>query len=414
LAFASILLFLGSASAQNPPTVEAGSLPQQLESARYGLLVDGGVLSGSGASVLTEAIQQSPYILIGEDHLTREVPQFTTAICNLTAKQGLAGMAMEVSPEAAAFVMHTLTAPDRWNQMVALTRAYPSSVAFLDSRQEDDLVANCAQASHNLNFHLWGLDQNFVGSAGWLIDLMLAAHHGSASNEALLHLKADEQRDAAEAKASGNPTALFMLSEKSDAELKEAAPAIDKDGGPEVKKIFQELVSSHNIYEKEFHAGDANVERARLLKQNFRDAMHQLSPAEKDGKVIVKFGDWHLYRGVNPLHHSDLGNYIAEAADVDGRDSLHICILGAGGKRRAFSGYGQPFQVQAFTPTQDRWYRWMEPFLAKQIPGQWTLYDLRALRFQRLGKIDPDIERMIEGYDFLVVVPELTPAEMTD
>jgi hypothetical protein len=109
-----------------------------------------------------------------------------------------------------------------------------------------------------------------------------------------------------------------------------------------------------------------------------------------------------------------LGNYIAEAADVSGRDSLHICILGAAGKRRAFSGYGQPFQVQAFTQAQDRWYRWMEPFIAKQIPGQWTLYDLRALRFQNLGQLDPDIERMIEGYDFLVVVPELTPADMTD
>jgi hypothetical protein len=385
-----------------------------LESARYGLLVDGGALSGSGAAVLTEAIGQSPYILIGEDHLTREVPQFTTALCNLAAKQGLVGMALEVSPEAAEFMMHTLAAPDRWNQMVALTRTYPSSVAFLDSRQEDDLVANCAQASHNSHFHLWGLDQNFVGSAGWLLDLMLAAHHGSASNEALLRLKTDEQRDAAEAKAGGNPAALFMLSEKSDAELKEAAPAIDRDGGPEVKKIFQELVSSHDIYERQFHGGDANIERARLLKQNFRDAMNQLSPAEKDGKVIVKFGDWHLYRGVNPLHHRDLGNYIAEAADVSGRDSLHICILGAAGKRRAFSGYGQPFQVQAFTQAQDRWYRWMEPFIAKQIPGQWTLYDLRALRFQNLGQLDPDIERMIEGYDFLVVVPELTPADMTD
>jgi hypothetical protein len=142
--------------------------------------------------------------------------------------------------------------------------------------------------------------------------------------------------------------------------------------------------------------------------------MNQIPPTEKDGKVIVKFGDWHLYKGINPIHHRDLGNYIAEAVDVDGRDSLHISVLGARGKRSAFSKYGQPTTVQAFISTEDRWTRWMEPFLAKQIPGQWTLFDLRALRFQRLGKIDPDIERMIEGYDFLVVIPEETPAEMAD
>src|ERR1035441_4198844 len=173
LAVTSLLLSFITASAQTPPALTVGSLPEHLDAARFGLRVDSGVLSGTGAPVLAEAIAGSHYILIGEDHLTREVPQFTTAICNLTAKQGLAGMAMEVSPEAAAVMMHSLTAPDRWNQMVALTRAYPSSVAFLDSRQENDLVANCAQASHNPNFHLWGLDQNFVGSAGWLIDLKI-------------------------------------------------------------------------------------------------------------------------------------------------------------------------------------------------------------------------------------------------
>jgi hypothetical protein len=59
-------------------------------------------------------------------------------------------------------------------------------------------------------------------------------------------------------------------------------------------------------------------------------------------------------------------------------------------------------------------YRWMEPFLAKQIPGQWTLYDLRALRDKHLGQLDSELRRTLDGYDFLVIVPEFTAAEMAD
>jgi hypothetical protein len=415
LVFASLVLSLGAASAQIPSTLLAGSLPQKLEAARFGIRVDNGVLSGTGAAVLTEAINSSHYILIGEDHLTREIPQFTTAICNLTAKQGLDGMALEVSPDAAAFMMRGVAASDRWQQMVTQTKAYPWSIAFLDSRQENDMVANCVQASHNSAFHLWGLDYNFEGSSGWLIDQMLAANPGPEAKTALLRLKADDQRDAAAAKAATDYRALFLNSEKSEAEINEAQPAIDRDGGAEVKRMFAELTTSYRIYRKTIIDGRASdVERAKLLKTNFRDAMIRIPPPEKAGKIIVKFGDSHLYKGVNDNHNLNLGNYIAEAAQMEGQDSLHILVLGAGGKTSAFTNYGLPTHIQEDPVTTDPMYRWMEPFKAAQLPGQWTLYDLRALRYKNLGPLDSGLRRVLDGYDLLVIVPEFTAAEMAD
>ena len=32
--------------------------------------------------------------------------------------------------------------------------------------------------------------------------------------------------------------------------------------------------------------------------------------------------------------------------------------------------------------------------------------------FHDLGTVNPDIERLMYGYDFLVIIPELKPAEM--
>jgi hypothetical protein len=414
-AIASLFLSLVAASAQAPPTLTVGSLPQHLEAARFGIRIDNGVLSGTGAPVLAEAVAGSHYILIGEDHLTREVPQFTTAICNLTTRQGLAGMALEVSPEAAAFMMRSLASPDRWQQMVAQTEAYPWSIAFLDSRQENDMVADCARVSHNSAFHLWGLDYNFIGSAGWLIDRMLASNPGPDARAALLRLKIDEQGDAAAAKSNSDFRALFLNSEKSQAQIDEAQPAIDRDGGAEVRKIFAGLTTSYRIYRESFTDGRASdVARAKLLKLNFRDAMNQIPPSEKTGKIIVKFGDSHLYKGMNENHNLNLGNYIAEAAQMEGQESLHISVLGAGGETSAFSNYAQPTHIAKDTTAADPTYRWMEPFLANQIPGQWTLYDLRALRYKNLGPLDSGLRRMLDGYDLLLIVPEFTAADMAD
>ena len=59
---------------------------------------------------------------------------------------------------------------------------------------------------------------------------------------------------------------------------------------------------------------------------------------------------------------------------------------------------------------EDSDYRWLKPAIDHQVPNAWTLYDLRSLRLQKLGAVDPDMKRLIYGYDLLVIVPELTPA----
>ena len=126
--------------------------------------------------------------------------------------------------------------------------------------------------------------------------------------------------------------------------------------------------------------------------------------------MLLKFGEWHLYKGFNPLHQRDLGNYIAEMADGQGSSSLHICVLGAKGTHMLYGGYNRPAKLEPFVMAEDDDYHWLKPVVDNQVPNAWTLYDLRNLRFQKLGAVDPDMERVIYGYDLLVIVPELTPA----
>jgi hypothetical protein len=277
-------------------------------------------------------------------------------------------------------------------------------------QEENDLVEHCAQASHNPKFQLWGLDQELMGSAGWLLDQILATRPGPAATAVLTRMKTEEQKDAAIAKETGDPSKVFLFA-ASDAALSEGAAVLKREGNAAANELFHELVESHEIYLKNMQGSpESNSQRARLLKQTFRRDFDAAAATSPRPRVLFKFGDWHLYKGFNPLHERDLGNYIAEMADGQGVSSLHICILGAKGTHATYGGYNRPMKLEPFVMADDDDYHWLKPLVDAQLPNAWTLYDLRALRFQKLGAVDADMERVIYGYDLLVIVPEFTPA----
>jgi hypothetical protein len=389
-------------------------LELKLREVRFDLKLNNGKLSGNAVPLLKDAIGEARYVLIGEDHITREIPVFTEAVCDLMAPQRLIGMAVEASQEAAEFVASTIDKQDRIERMAKLLKQYPDSVSFLNIRQENDLAAYCSGAAQGRDFHVWGLDQEFLGSAGWLLDQILATHPGKAAVEALAQLKSEEQQAAGRAKKSGDPSQLFLFS-VSDSELQNVTALLKQNGNPTANRLFRELSESHEIYLKNMQGSpESNNQRARMLKQNLRRDLESTSGDGQRGKVLVKFGEWHLYKGLNPLYQRDLGNYIAEMADGQGSHSLHICVLGATGTHRLYAGYVRPTKLEKFVLDEAKGYRWLKPAIDNQLKDSWTLYDLRKLRFQHLGAVDADMERMIYGYDLLIIVPELTPADVIE
>src|SRR5208282_3323786 len=419
-AFLTLLQIVYAQAAGETVQPKPSAFEQKLREARYDLRIENGKFVGSAAPVLEGAIANARYVLIGEDHFTREIPEFATAVCDVMAPQGLSDLVVEVGPQVAEFVSSTFGKPDRLSRMAALTQQYPDSVVFLNLRQENDLAAHCAQVAHTPHFYLWGLDQEYLGSAGWLLDQILATHPGPAATTAIMRLKGEEQQDALGAKETGDVHKLFLLVAP-DSELAEVAAVLQRDGNSVANALFRELIESHEIYSK--FAQDwraSNNQRARLLKRNFRMDIEKADAGALQGdhmqkdhpqKVLVKFGEWHLYKGFNPLPQRDLGNYIAEVADAQGSTSLHICGLGAKGTRRVDGGYERPAKLQKFVMMDENNYSWLKPAIANQIPNAWTLYDLRKLRFTEAAPVDPGMERLVYGYDLLVIVPELTPAD---
>ena len=133
--------------------------------------------------------------------------------------------------------------------------------------------------------------------------------------------------------------------------------------------------------------------RERVMKSVF-DANYQKASiaAEPPAKVLLKFGAFHVYRGLNPVGGTGIGNHVAELAAVHGAESLHIRVIPVKGVT------GRPGA------------QYLQPMLDNLLPSEWTMFDLRPLRRSVDYAANPELGTLVFGYDILIMVPEGRPA----
>jgi len=391
-----LLLFTAPAFAQKASVTLADALIAN----RSALHLKNTDLGGQGGTVVREAIRSSSTIAIGEEHGTNEIPRFVSAICDALGPQ-LSLLALEVGPTAAERLDGPLRAKDREAKMKTFSERDPASAAFLELTADSASAAHCLE--HAPHARLAGVDQEFIGAGRMLLDAISRSRLSSKARRAVAVLQAAERAGAEKAKVSGDPSSLLMLSADPSA-LKSARLAIAEGGDARARMLFGRLEESVMIYRLN-SAGDAeaNARRARLLKRSMKSAR------PKTGRVLVKMGSLHLYKGTNPLGQRDLGNWITEDADGARQPaSLHIMVVTGKGQRAAFGGYARPLQAETYTTVNDRGSAWLAPALAAQVPGDWTVFDLRQLRVAKITDVSADWRRLIDGYDLLVVIPVAT------
>ncbi len=116
-----------------------------------------------------------------------------------------------------------------------------------------------------------------------------------------------------------------------------------------------------------------------------------------------------------------------EAAEGHEEKSVHILILGVKGQQSRFAGIGRPFQSVPLdlAGDKDSDFLFLRPLFdnvlgdreaVNTIENLWTLYDLRPLRpsFTKYGRLDPELERVIFGYDFVILIPDPKPSHGLD
>lgn len=397
-------------------TASAGSdeVHRIIASAKVPLIVHGQTFSGPGWDLIKKEVASAQLIAVGEDHFTREVPEFVSALCDALGPKSLAAMAIEAGPEVARFMQKRLWS-DRFEQdMADLTDRYPDSVAFFNVKEENDLLTHCARATGRPDFEIWGLDQEFLGAGGWLLDMILAEPLSAPARATIQKLRAEETQDAALASASGNPVKLFLFS-VSDATLEAAQKLLSQGASERSRQLFASIMTTHKIYMENVEGSPrANHDRAVLLKKELLFHLDGWQGSGSGGKILLKFGDWHLYRGYNPLGQRDLGNFVAEYADVKDTPSLHIVVLGARGVHASYGGYAKALESSAFVISDDPGYQWLNVAADVAGPDSWSVFDLHRLRGAEARTLPEGWRKLSDGYDLLVLVPEISPSSKLD
>jgi len=405
-ALGTSLAFPHYAAAQNDAFVDV------LKKNRSSISVQDGKLAGPTADVLRSALAEAQFVAFGEDHGIRQIPAFAAALCAELAPHGFHHMALEIGPDVAPDLEKFARASDGAAQLAEFLKKYPETIAFYDWQEEFTMLQQCQKAAAPGHMAIWGLDQEFMGSGGFLFERILATNPGPDAKLAVETLLKENKEARAAAAKTGNPGDLFMMTAKQD-ELNRTRDLLKKQAKPEAQRLFEDFLVSREIYQKNM-SGDyysSNRQRALLMKKNFSEPF-AASP-RYDGvlpKVFFKFGAYHMFRGMNPLHSSEIGNLVGEAAEANQFKSVHILAVGVKGEQLHFAGIGKPPEAAPLDLAGDKDSPFLsfKPLFDLQVANSWTLYDLRSLRdgFSKYGKIDAELERVIFGYDFVLLIPD--------
>ena len=398
-ALLATILTLGFAG---PAAADTAAL-DKLKANRLAITLDKGTLAGPGAAPLLQASRQAQYVLLGEDHGVAEIAQFSSAYFNALAPAGFTTLVTENGPVAASALEGMLKRPDAVAAIARFDAAYPDAIAFYTMRQEAEMLAGFALAA-GPRFEQWGIDQEFIGTAKYLIARMLAQPVNPAARAKLEALRQMEAVAYQKAAATGNPMEYLMLS-ASDEELASLRPLLAGPKEQTALGLLDALLDSRAIYQKSASKvpGDrdlSNRMRLALLKRTLASRL-----GVREQKLVVKVGANHAYKGINPLNNRDVGNFLAERAEGQGLTSLHLIVLAAKGKQLRFAGAGKPPQP---APIELDGAAFKLLAGAGATDGSWSLFDLRSLRpgLRKLVAGDIDMLNLINGYDFALVIPE--------
>lgn len=131
-----------------------------------------------------------------------------------------------------------------------------------------------------------------------------------------------------------------------------------------------------------------------------------------DKKNLFKFGANHMPKGESLLKIYDIGNLVNNIADSKFKKSLHIIIVGKSGMQAS------PFKGFPATKVDENGddLKVLKPFFPLVTDKQWHSFDMlplrKALEEKQINCTD-GLRRIINGYDYLVIIPEVTAGKFS-
>jgi hypothetical protein len=366
-----------------------------------------GKLAGSGADIIRRELTEAQFILYGEDHGFADSPIVLRAIAREARPFGFRYHVVEMGPLSAGLVRDTL-ARDGTDGVHRLLQEDPLGIPFLSLKDDATLASDFLGRDAKGTPYLWGVDQEFIGSPIFHLSRLVALAPTEAARAAAAKLL-DEERVAIASAAQQD----FLLSRYKDSDFDALAGPFRTSS--EALEIIAQLRESAAIYQlwMSDHNYENNARRARLLARNFLADYRAAADAEP--KIVFKMGLEHVALGTTTINTIDLGTLATEMARANGKTSLRIAFLPAGGRNVAFAPKpGDPTTVEDYDATEVRDLLasiGLDP--ASLSNAGWTLIPLEKVRqsldTKGLEKLKPFARFVVLGFDYVITTPDAKP-----
>jgi hypothetical protein len=362
-----------------------------LEANRYPIaLGSNGELTGPGADLLNSEVGKAQFLMIGEQHATAGIAEVNIAIHRQAARHGFDHSALEVGPWSTEEVEKLIRSGK--GRLAAFLRQPGNgfTLPFLLWAEETALVEQAVALSAAKSPVLWGLDQEFAGSAPIMLSRLGQLAKTPAQHAAVLDLRK---------RAAADPTLIAMMTPADYAPLRRAFIATQS---PEAARMIEELALSSTIYAPFVGRGGsgqtANDTRETYMKKNF---LRHFARAERENgrppKVFFKFGANHAMRGHSFSDVPALGNFLAEWGLSRGFSMLNLAVDCVGGEQSDPRG-GNASPCKGYALDRN------SPLVTRMNDAPLTLFDLRPLRAAMPKTLDPQTRKTILAFDFYIPV----------
>jgi hypothetical protein len=349
--------------------------------------------SGTNWNKIIEQSKKSDYVLIGEDHFTNEIPAFVAAITSSVRFDNFFG---EIDPFSAKLIEQKIKSLNGapFNEFI---KNYSGTFSFFALQPEFDLLKQLLKS----NTSFFGTDQIIA-----VADRLLCNNFQKVTKipKAGLIYKTIEDSSKlyfenflnGRSKPNGPP--FYFLTGSFQKNLNDLSAL--KLSSEEIIFIERMRLSVRIYNEQNHHL------RVQLMKNELMKVYDKWSGK----KNLFKYGAFHLAKGESLLKVYDIGNMVNNIADSKFKSSLHVMIIGRSGTQGSpFKGFPDKAIDENSSELSP-----LKPFFKAMKGDDWHCFDMlpirEAIEKNKIVVNNITLNRIINGYDFIVIIPSVTPA----
>ncbi|MEM8895075.1 MAG: hypothetical protein AAGC88_10890, partial [Bacteroidota bacterium] len=262
------------------------------------------------------------------------------------------------------------------------------------------------------NADLWGLDQVSLFSTGIAFRQLNRICRTEEAKKMTADFADLSDQLFRLATQSANYDTLFIFSSKQH--VFDALREVLQNEPQETKNIFNDIESSWKIYNGIEGAG--HITRIAGMKSKllnyYLDRTHNNINYQK---VLYKFGAYHVGKSESYFGGYDVGNFVSNIAEAEGRSSYHLMVVGKKGQMNSFLLADGMESASFDVSDSSSALNGLMPLAELVDEKNWAFFDLKPLkRMIRRGTLtveDSFLRTTIKGYDGLVIIPEATASK---